>query len=372
MFDFRKIIGGRSSTPDSISGSIRNMDDLSELLEFAIACYGDALDGIGQHAPDTPRTLRDEYRRKLKQIRGLLGTPGKSALESVRKQLDAELRTYGKALEAHIHQIERDVKEIMTMMAAMADSLASREKQHNVRFRGVAKQLRLLTTADNLAEIRLKLASEVEQLEKYVDEMARDTQAALERVKGDILAREQQAASRQPSAAATLPAGGELRSTQAPPGPGAWVDSATDPVTQLAGRPEVLRTISEFKRDDRRFCLACFSVQQFEQHLSRYGRGVMDAVLKEVSFRIKEGFPGATVIGRWNDADFMVVSELPLPDLATEVNELERRLSLTFSIPGRGERIMVSCRTSAVQSLRTETAAEMIARALAKHQPVAT
>jgi GGDEF domain-containing protein len=370
MFDLRRIIGGRRSTTESISGSIRNIDDLSAQLELAIACYGDAIDAIGQHAPDTPRALRDEHRRKLKQIRGLLAAPGKQGLESVRKQLDAELRAYGKGLETYIHQSEKDVKEILAMMAAMADSLASREKQHNVRFRGVAKQLRLLTTADNLAEIRVKLASEVEQLEKYVDDMARDTQAALERVRGDLQAREQQAASRQTNCAGTPPPSGEPGN--APPGGAAWVEASLDPVTQLAGRPEAIRTVSEFKREDRRFCLACFSVHQFEQLLSRYGRGVMDAVLKEVAFRIKEGIPGATVIARWNDAEFLAVSELPLPDLAAEVMELERKLSLTFSIPGRGERIAISCRTSAVQSLRTETTDEMIRRALATRQTALT
>lgn len=343
------------------------MDDLAGLYDLALACYGDAIEGAGQHAPDTPRALREEHRRKLKQIRGLLAIPGKPSLEGARKHLDAELQAYGKGLEKHIHQSEKDVKEIMAMMATMADSLASREKQYNVRFRGIAKQLRLLTTANDLAEIRMKLASEVEQLEKYVEDMARDTQAALERVKGDLQVREQaaQQARDQQARDQQAPTPGAARNSAPSP---AWVDSAVDPTTQLAGRPEGLAMITTLKRNDVRFCLARFSVDPFEQLLAKYGRGVMDAVLKEVSFRLKEGFPAASLVARWNDADFLVVSESSLPDLAMQVTEIERKLALTFSIPGRGEKISVSCRTSAIQSLRTETTDEMISRVLASRE----
>lgn len=366
MFDLKKLIGKRDAATGSISGSIQQIDDLSELYELALGCLSDAIHGIGEHAPDTPRALRDEHRKKLKQIRGLLATPGKSSLETARKHLDAELHVYGRNLEKHLHQHGRDVKEILAMMAAIVDSMASREKQYNTRFRGIAKQLRQVATSRDLAELRGKLAVEVEQFEKCIEDLSHDTQVALDRVRGDLHARAQHSSGGD-STAGDSAANGLLRR---PVFSMTWIDNMVDPVTQLAGRPEGLDVISRYKANDVRFCLARFAVYPFEPFLTKYGRGVMDAILKEVAFRIRESFVNAASVVRWNDADFLVVSELPLPELALQVNEAERKLALTFSIPGRGDRLVISCRTAVVQTIRSETAPEMIARVLSSHELV--
>lgn len=317
------------------------MDDLSGLFNLAVEVYGETIEDIGKHFPDSNKPLREEYRKKLKQIRGaLLVTPDRQTITETRKRLDAELQAHGKTLGEHVHQQESDVKQIMGMIASMADSMATREKQHNVRFKGIAKQLRLLTTAQDLGEIRQKLAAEIDQLEKYVEEMARDTQEALDRVQTDLRSREKK------------------ERTQC------WLEPGLDPVTQIAGRPDAIKYLAQVKRTDMRFCIGRFSVTGYKPLFEKQGAVVVNSILQEIAFRLKDLFKDAALVARWSDADFLVVVDSPLTDLAVRISEVERKLSLTFTVPGRGDRIVVSVHGSAVQSLRTETAEEMVKRVM--------
>ena len=112
--------------------------------------------------------------------------PSKPLLAEVSQQVDRTLGIYNKEIESDLNLQTREAKQVMAIVAVMAESMADREKQYNVRFRGIGKKLRVLTTSNDLAEIRRKLEAEVTQLEKYVDDMARDTESAVSRVQMEL------------------------------------------------------------------------------------------------------------------------------------------------------------------------------------------
>ncbi|MBL8176237.1 MAG: diguanylate cyclase [Bryobacterales bacterium] len=334
-----KRIGGPS--PGSLSGSMRKMDSLETLFASALESYAAALDSVSEAASDSPRGAREEFRRKLKQIRGTIRVAqDDDTFAECRRQFDAEVRRFGRIVEDHAQTQERDAKEIMAIVATMADSIASREKQHNVRFKGIARKLRLLTTSSDLAEIKQRLSEEVGQLDKYVDDMARDTQAALDRVRTGLQARQ------------------EGRRIQP------WIEEAVDPVTKLAGRPEALAALAARMRQDLGFCIVLFAVEGYAELSTRQSRAYMDGLMAEFAQRMRSLLPDVPALCRWNEAEVMALLEGNLPDAAGRALEMERRLSGAYSIRTEAgeERVAVSCVSSVLQPLRGESGPQLLER----------
>lgn len=335
-----KRISGPS--PGTLSGSMHKMDSLESLFTSALDSYAAAVDSVSEAAGDSPRGARDEFRRKLKQIRASIrAAQDQSAFLECRRQFDAEVRRFGRLVEEHAQTQERDAKEIMAIVATMADSIASREKQHNVRFKGIARKLRLLTTSTDLGEIKQRLSEEVGQLDKYVDDMARDTQSALDRVRTGLQARQ------------------EGRRTQP------WMDEAVDPVTKLAGRSEALVVLATRMRQDLQFCIVLFCVEGYADLSTRQSRTVMDSLMAEFAQRMRTLLPEVPLLCRWNEAEVMAVMEGNLPEVAGRALEMERRLSGSYVVGGGvtgEERVSISCVSSVLQPLRGESGQQLLER----------
>lgn len=334
----KKLRGGAGAT---LAGTIGALDALEALLACALECYRAAVDSMAEHAPESPRGLREEHRKRLKQIRTqLLSPPSTDLLAQVRKQIDAALSSYAKGLNAYVSRQENETKQILSIMATLAESMAARDQQHNVRFRAIAKKLRLLTTSQDLSQIRLHLVEEVDQLEKYVEEMSRDTRAAVERLRAELQSHAQ--------------------ASRAEP----WLEPL-DEVTGLGGRPELATAIEARKRTDARFCLVRFYLDRFDQLRSRLSKSVLDGFLRQFAEKLKGSVGEAAVVGRWDEDEFLAVIDAPLPELAMRTSEWERRLSGGYTAPrpdGGGERVVISCFVGVVESLRGESAEQMIAR----------
>jgi diguanylate cyclase (GGDEF)-like protein len=339
MFELKrylKKLGGRDA---SLASSIQTMDDLTRLLGVTLECYMAALDSVGEHAPDSPRALREELRKQIKRLHALVEqAPDMQTLPEVRRRFDAELKAYGRHLESFLNRQERDVKEVMGMVASLADSIASRDKQFQVRFRGIAKKLRLLTTSEDLAEIRLRLAEEIGQLERCVDDIERDTQAALDRVRTDL----------------------QTRSTPRRAEP--WLGEPTDKLTNLPGRKQMLAILEARRGADYRFSLVWFGIDKFNSLIERQGASLADSLVAEFAKNLKHLLQAATVVCRWGDAEFIALLEGNLPDVVTLASELERKLSAGYSVPNRNERIVVRCRSAVAQPLRGESVEQMVRR----------
>ncbi len=329
-------------SPGTLSGSMHKMESLESLFATAVESYAAAVDSVSEAAGDSPRGARDEFRKKLKQLRTTIRTSSsQQSFEECKRQFDAEVKRFGRLVEEHAQTQERDAKEIMAIVATMADSVASREKQHNVRFKGIARKLRLLTTSTDLGEIRQRLSEEVGQLDKYVEDMARDTQSALERVRADLEARQ------------------DVKRTQP------WMEEAVDPVTKLAGRPEAMAALATRLRQDPFFCVVLFSVEGYADLSTRQGRPTAESLLKEFALRLKTLLPEATLLARWNEAEALALVEGNLPEVAGRALDLERRLSGAYAVEkadGAADRVSISCVSSVLQPLRGESGQQLLER----------
>ena len=174
----------------SLRKQISQLDDIAETYKYLIEGLGAMMDAVVKHLPDSPKELLDEPRRQMKTIRaGVQPTLDKRGIADTRDRFSGAVEDYGKKLNGYVRRQERETMEILDLLSSVADQFAKRDKDHGGRMQSIARKLRLLTTGTDLAEIKWKLAQEVEQLEKAVAEMTESNQAALARLQDSLVER---------------------------------------------------------------------------------------------------------------------------------------------------------------------------------------
>ena len=189
----------------SLRKQISNLDDLSEILRSLTEAYGAAIEAVAERMPDSPKELFEDPRRQLKSLKGAAQSSlPKSDLQKLAQQVTAQITDYGQRISGYLKRQQKETKDILDLLSSVTDTVSKRDKENSVRLQSISKKLRLLTTTDDLAEIKWKLAQEVEQFEKSIADMDRTNEAALDRLR-DSVKRVEPAPSRPAAVAASTP-----------------------------------------------------------------------------------------------------------------------------------------------------------------------
>lgn len=346
MSFLQKLFGRPQESELSLHGEMYRLDIVEELLRDAVRGYQTLIDLIVAHVPKAARDIGIEHKKKLKQIRNLLdSTPSKPLIGEVRLQLERTIASFTRELDLQLDQQEKETKQVIAIIAVMAESMAGREKQYNVRFRGIGKKLRVLTTSNDIAEIRRKLEAEVIQLEKYVEEMARDTDLAVSRVQMEL-----HQARKEPAVVAK----------QSPEDETGNAAANITKAALLAGRRETEQSIEARHRLDRRFCAARFCIDNMPAVAAQFGLPAAAELMQQVGEVIGQRFDVADLIGRWSDSDLVVITNVPLPEVAMRVSDLEISIAGPY-VSGTRE-VKLSVRTCVIERLSGERGDETIGR----------
>jgi hypothetical protein len=307
MWPFNKLVRGASSSTNSrisLAGQISTFGDLQESLDATLAAYRGALDSIVNHSPKTLREQAADLKKNLRQIRARIdGLPSLALMKETSKDVDREIANWGKATEASFEAQERETKEAMAAVAVMAEALGAHEKTYGVRFRGISKKLRLLTTSNDISEIRKKLQGEIELLEQYVNQMTQESESALERLRDLDKARR----AREVTVAAVA----------------AVVAEATAPGSSAAGddRKRLSEAVRAQVRTEDRVAIVRVITQE---SVATKGRDLIVGRMKDV-------FESPSLTGQWSADTFVSITRLPLPEAAARLEIVERDLSVKLA-----------------------------------------
>ena len=344
MSIFQRLFG-RGQEPESLHGEMYRLDVVEELLHEAVKGYQALIDLVSVHIPKAAKEVGLDHKKKLKQIRNLLDAKAsKPLIGEVRQQLDKSIATFTGELDHQLGRQEQEAKQVMAIVAVMAESMADREKQYNVRFRGIGRKLRVLTTSNDIAEIRRKLEAEVSQLEKYVDEMARDTESAVNRVQMEL----RQAKKAEPAA---VKLGSELSPE--------LVEEIAKPA-MLGVRRDAEHAIESRRRLDLRFCAARFSIDNMPAVAAQFGLPAAAGLMEHAGGLIRQKFEEVDLVCLWSDNDLVVITDLGLPEAAMRVADLETSLEGPYS--GGSREVKLIIRSCVIERLRGERPQETIGR----------
>jgi HAMP domain-containing protein len=286
-------------------------EDPAELHRLVVRHYGDAMDAVGKHFPDAPRDLFEELKREARTVRSSLEPhlhPG--ILDDLGKRFTVVVEEFGKRVNGYLRRQDSETREILKLVSAMTETLGKHDKDYSLRFQGITKKLKSLSTSSDLAEIKWQLAAEVEQLEKSVADMTRDTA-------GSILRLQESIAQFQP------------RKTEAPPaavGPAGPVASAAAAVEPLKAR--------------RRFCVGLYLIEPVTE--------------SALSFLYSRCAPG-DALEKTRQGEYIIVKDCTLLDMADEVGKVRKEL----------ERMGITTKAGAAEMMKGEQKEVVVGRARA-------
>ena len=345
----------RTQEPDPLSVEMHSPYVVEQLLRDSVRGYQGLIDLIGSHVPKAAREIGQDHKKRLKQIRNLLESkPSKPLIGDVHQKLDKTITSFARELDQQLGQQEKETKQVMAIIAVVAESMADREKQYNVRFRGIGKKLRVLSTSNDIAEIRRKLEAEVCQLEKYCDEMARDTDSAVSRVQMEL---------RQSKKVDPLPQPVEEDTSGfsgAKERPTVRVDEVRDQAPPLAGRREAEQAVESRRRLDSRFCAARFSIDNMPEVAAQFGLPAAAGLMEQIGSLIRQRFLPLDMVFGWSDRDLVVITDLGLPEVAVRVADLEPILEGPYATGNR--EVTLSVRSCVIERTLGERGLETIGR----------
>jgi hypothetical protein len=198
---------GGETDPSSLNTQFSSLEWMEATRDAALQLWRTSLLTLSDCMPNAPKQIAEPHRRGLKQIvEELPSKPAPNHLEQRKQKTTELLKSYGSQLGTFIDTQDREAKSVLTAVGQLTETLSALDQKHSVRLQGVSKKLKLLATLSDLSEIRAKLAAEVTQLEKCLEEQQRDTRGAVSRLTEDVNA-------------------SEIRRHRATPGPGSHLMS---------------------------------------------------------------------------------------------------------------------------------------------------
>lgn len=176
----------------SLSEQMSSLEWIEATRDAALQLWRSSLMAWSESMPLAPKQIAEPHRKSIKQlVDEMPGKPSASHLEARKQKTTELLKSYGNQLGSYIDTQEREAKSVLTSVAQLTETLSGFDQRYAVRLQGITKKLRLLATSTDLTEIRTKLASEVTQLERCLEEQQRDTRSAVSRLTEEVSTSEQ-------------------------------------------------------------------------------------------------------------------------------------------------------------------------------------
>lgn len=321
----------------SLQSLMRRFSDLELLLKGSLAAYRNVLGCMERHVPAVGGPIRDRFRKDLRALVKATGTVTEPAhWDEVSRNLEGTVKRYQRDLEACVRRHEDEAKQVLAMMAVLAESMAARERNYSVRFRDIAKKTRLLVTTQDISLIRQRLSEEMTQLEKYVEDLERDTHQAVARINYDVRTTQE----RQDSS---------------------WDAMPVDPVTDIPGKAMGVGMLEASLRLRNRFGVGIFRILGFDEIERQQGGPVAVEILRQFGPRLQAAFREPDFLCRWGQAEFLLISEETLAQLTARATNVARLLSAAYPVRS-GAAIDVRCDFNVVERVGEQSTEQLLCR----------
>ena len=142
-------------------------------------------------------------------------------------------------------------------------------------------------------------------------------------------------------------------------------EARTDGLTGLANRRAFDQQLDEqfrsFAQSRRPFSLAMIDIDHFKKINDTYGHPAGDAVLREMSNRLKLHLTDPIQIARYGGEEFAIVLDLPLDKASLEIDRLRTAIAAT-SIEAEGKKLQVTISCGVAEVLQDERIGKLVRR----------
>jgi diguanylate cyclase (GGDEF)-like protein len=325
----------------SLKKSLNEIEELDSLFRTSLRCYLSAIESIEECPVEVAPEELSEHSGRLKQIRKTVSAdPNVEVLEGSRTELSTEIRRHAQRVNGYFRSKEKEIREILTILAHTAEALTERSDLHAAQFRGLARELESAAQLDSLSLIRKKLSEGVGRLKSYADSMWQQNQASVAQLQHEL-----NTVHRRLEEAETL--------------------AAKDPLTGLANRREAERLIAAKIQAGRLFCIMLFDLDGLKNINDRHGHHVGDQVLRTFARRLEGQYRPDDIVCRWGGDEFLVILSSTLRDAIERAADVAEKTRGLYKVQGASGTmsVHVSASVGVAQHEAGETEEDLFARA---------
>ena len=280
------------------------------ILPAALDAYGSAMLAMGHCSLDACPGIGDGLKQSLVQLQNAL-SPAMSgdAVQTTDRVLQQNLRDWGRCAAGHYRQQAGEVKELLLVMARMAESVGTRDQRCASQMHEVTTRLRKIATLEDLTEIRASIEKSAAELKNSIEKMTQEGKAAVENLKKQVTVYQ-----------AKLEEAEELASR--------------DTLTGMRNRMCIEAMIEARIAAGVSFCVAMADIDGFKKVNDTHGHLTGDELLKQFATELRSACRATDVIARWGGDEFLILLECPLEEATGRVERLRKWVCGDYTVRG--------------------------------------
>jgi diguanylate cyclase (GGDEF)-like protein len=312
-----------------------------DLFDVAIAAYCSALREIGSASMDACPIVGRELKRSLGKIDdGLEAGATREKLEAAEREVQEQLRDWGRRTARHYQQKADEVKEILIVMARTAEGVGERDQRCANQITEVTGRLEKMATLEDLSQIRTSLKQSAVELKTSIERMTAEGKAAIEKLKTEVT--QYQTRLEEAEHIAT-----------------------SDSLTGLRNRLWVENYIERRLDAANPLCIAIVDIDEFKQVNDEHGHPAGDELLQQFATELKSACRSKGIVGRWGGDEFIVLFDCQLAEAKNLIQRIKDWVCGNYTIHGKSgpQKLKVEASIGLAERLPKETAKKLLARA---------
>jgi diguanylate cyclase (GGDEF)-like protein len=272
--------------------------------------------------------------------RKLLADADCATLQKAEAGVRDQLKDWGQQTARHYLQKSDEVRDLLIVMARMAESVGDRDERCAGQIRAVTATLTEVASLEDLTEIRASIVRSAEDLKSSIDRMASEGKAAMDSLRLQVSAYQ-----------AKLEKAEQL--------------AFRDALTGVRSRLCIERHIELQLTAGTHFCVAIVDIDSFKQVNDEYGHLVGDEILIQFAKELSTSCRTNDLVGRWGGDEFIIVLDGSLDEAAAQSARVTKWVCGNYTIEREPVplKLKINASIGVAESLPGVTMQELLARA---------
>jgi diguanylate cyclase len=309
----------------SLKASLEAWDRVDAILRQSLETYARTLEHIEQHLS---RRATERFNMKgfdFAPQRAALARSGKTAdfgspvLETVSREVESELRTFGERLCEHACS-SQDLLDVASALNQAIAGIQDIGGKHQQVMRTAAGRLRTASESDNVTALRILVRYQSAELLRLADDAARENEALATSLKGQVT---------------------ELTSGLQT----ARQEAREDTLTGMLNRRGLEEMMADFEKRDAPRCLILLDLDRFKSINDKFGYLAGDELLRQVSARIQSALPPNCAAARWGGDEFIILVDGSISIGMSVAQRMDQQLRARYNL-GEGQAANVYAQAS--------------------------
>ncbi|MGD1097726.1 MAG: GGDEF domain-containing protein [Bryobacteraceae bacterium] len=296
----------------SLWKTANDLDRLHDLQRATLECYAQAIASMAQYAVAPDQARAAEFRVSLQALeKQLRDSESIDTIQAVETALRGQLRDYQEHAHSRLDQLHQEVIGAAKAMKLFAESVSSNGADHEKQMEQELKHLDVLTTYEDIGEIRHGLQDARSNLAASFEQLRRSNQLVIAQLQDEIRLLHQAIQS-------------ERRALFTDRSSGTW------------NHQKMAERMEELMRQDDPFCLLMVRLRNLKRMEGRYSRIVIEGALKAVLTRFQNLAGEDAMLGRWSEDEFVAILPMEPTNALTLSREVTRKLSGSYAVQENG------------------------------------